>query len=352
MTDFIVVGCGLAGIAFCEELRKHNRSYVVFDNRSQQSSHVAGGMYNPVILKRFTPVWKAAEQLAILDGFYAGLEERLGVKLHTPIRLLRRFVSVEEQNNWFEATDKPALSPFMNSRLCHEKIDGVHCELGFGEVLHAGWVNTSFLQQRYMEELSREGKLAEEPFAYEQLEWEDNGVSYGLLKARNVVFCEGFGLRKNPFFNYLPLNGTKGELLEVHIPDLTIDFILKSSVFLLPLGDHRYKVGATYKWKDKTNEPTEECRAELTEKLERFLDLPYTVTDHLAGIRPTVTDRRPLLGKHPEYSNIYVFNGLGSRGVMVAPWAAPQLYDFIENGVEILPEMDAHRFRRKYSGRV
>lgn len=54
--DYIIVGCGLAGIAFCEQLRQNNKSFVVFDNSSQHSSTVAAGLYNPVILKRFTEV--------------------------------------------------------------------------------------------------------------------------------------------------------------------------------------------------------------------------------------------------------------------------------------------------------
>lgn len=348
MVDYIVVGSGLAGIAICEELRKRKRSFVVFDDGSQQSSRVGGGMYNPVILKRFTPVWRAKEQLEVLPDFYSAIEKRLGVTLNTPLRLLRRFGSVEEQNNWFEAADKPLLAPFMSTNIDHRKIDGVHADHGFGEVLHAGWVYSGLLQEAYMKELDKERRLYKEAFAYDGLEWTENGVHYDGLNARHVVFCEGFGLSKNPFFNYLPLNGTKGEVLEVDIPGLEIDHILKSSAFLLPLGGSRYKVGATYKWKDKTNAPTQEAKEELLEKLERFLKLPYKVTAHLAGIRPTVADRRPLVGSHPEHANIHVFNGLGSRGVMIGPWAAPILLEHIENKQEIPAEMDAVRFQKRW----
>ena len=75
--DYIIVGLGLAGLAFAEELITQNKSFVVYEDRSQNSSLVAGGMYNPVILKRFTPVWNAEEQLRIALGFYKKLEEKL-----------------------------------------------------------------------------------------------------------------------------------------------------------------------------------------------------------------------------------------------------------------------------------
>ena len=57
--DYLIVGLGLAGLAFVEELIKANKSFIVFEDDSQTSSLVAGGVYNPVILKRFSPVWNA-----------------------------------------------------------------------------------------------------------------------------------------------------------------------------------------------------------------------------------------------------------------------------------------------------
>lgn len=67
MLDYIIVGCGLAGISFADLALENKKSIVVFDNASQPSSTVAGGMYNPVVLKRFTAIWKAAEQIELAD---------------------------------------------------------------------------------------------------------------------------------------------------------------------------------------------------------------------------------------------------------------------------------------------
>ena len=74
--DYIVVGLGLAGLAFIEELIAANKSFLVFEDRSQTSSLVAGGVYNPVILKRYSPVWNAKEQLAVALPFYERLEKK------------------------------------------------------------------------------------------------------------------------------------------------------------------------------------------------------------------------------------------------------------------------------------
>ena len=114
------------------------------------------------------------------------------------------------------------------------------------------------------------------------------------------------------------------------------------------MENDRYLVGATYKWKDKTNLPTEESKNELLEKLTTFLKCDFEVVDHVAGIRPTVVDRRPLVGRHPEHKNLYVLNGFGSRGVMIGPYASKQLFDYIEKESELDPEMDIQRFTKKY----
>ena len=95
--DTIIVGLGLAGLAYAEHLLARGKSFVVFSDRSQQASMVAGGLYNPVILKRFTGAWNGAAQLDYALPFYERLEGPLDVKLvfHWPV--LRRFASLGEQ---------------------------------------------------------------------------------------------------------------------------------------------------------------------------------------------------------------------------------------------------------------
>jgi len=68
------------------------------------------------------------------------------------------------------------------------------------------------------------------------------------------------------------------------------------------------------------------------------------VVMHKAGIRPTVKDRRPFLGAHPDHNNLYVFNGLGTKGVSLAPYFAKHLVDHMVDGVELMKEVSIGRF--------
>lgn len=67
---------------------------------------IAGGIFNPMILKRFTLAWKAHQQIALMDTFYSQLSDFLGHKIIEFMPILRKFASVEEQNNWFLAARK------------------------------------------------------------------------------------------------------------------------------------------------------------------------------------------------------------------------------------------------------
>jgi len=342
--DYIIVGSGLAGILFCEVLKQHNKSFIVYDNSSQHSSTVAGGLYNPVVLKRFTQVWKAKEQLDLGLPMYHVLEQELDIKLDYKIPIHRLFASVEEQNNWFAACDKPSLSNFLSTEILHSTNAALKSNFGYGKVLDTGRIDTATLIKNYREYLDKKGQLIKETFVYNELASNQTHVTYHNYEAKNIVFAEGFGITKNPFFSYLPLKPTKGELLTIHAPDLKIDFVLKSSVFLVPLGEDIYLVGATYEWSDMSPNITIKAKEELLSKLDKFLNCDYTVVKQVAGIRPTVKDRRPLVGQHLQHKNMYVLNGLGTRGVMIAPYVANQLYSFIEEGKHLETEIDISRF--------
>lgn len=348
MLDYLIVGSGLAGISFAEIALQNNKSILLVDNQSQNSSRIAGGLYNPVILKRFSEVWDAQEQLILMNEFYDQVEAKLQTKFNFKLPILRKFFSIEEQNNWFAASDKKNLAPFLSTKIISKKYNSIDSPYDYGEVLHTGYVDTALLLDRYKQYLTDNNLLLEEFFDSCLIEFFDFGIQYKNIKARHVIFAEGFGLHKNPFFNYLPLDGTKGELFIIKAPDLDMDVIVNTSVFILPLGNNLFKVGATYNWQDKTDLPTEEGKQELLERIKEIITCDFEIVKHFAGVRPTVKDRRPLIGTHHERKSLHILNGLGTRGVMLGPAMAQALFDLIENEIPLSPEVNIQRFHKKY----
>lgn len=136
-------------------------------------------------------------------------------------------------------------------------------------------------------------------------------------------------------------------MLIIKAPLLDLDVILNTSVFILPLGNDLFKVGATYNWEDKTQFITEEGKNELVARIKEIINCDFEIIHHLAGVRPTVKDRKPLIGTSELHKSIHILNGLGTRGVMLGPAMAKSLFENIENQKPLDRFVDIKRFVKK-----
>jgi glycine/D-amino acid oxidase-like deaminating enzyme len=341
--DYLIVGSGLSGVMLCEALRKRGKSFKVISNKSQQASIVASGLYNPVVLKRFNKAWDAEKHLPVAMSAYEELELFLGIKIDYKLPIYRLFSSIEEQNNWIIASDKIPLKPYLISTIKSNTNQNIYAPYGYGEVKNTGRIDTKLLLESYSNVLNNEKLISHESFEYDKLKISKKIVYKG-IESENIIFSEGFGVRQNPFFNYLPMEGTKGELIIINAPKLNSEVIIKSSVFIIPVGNNNYLVGSTYAWDDFNNDPTINAKNKLLNKLDKLILCPYKVVYHRAGIRPTVIDRRPLVGQHKSHQNLYILNGLGSRGVLIAPTVANALINLIEDKLPLQKEINISRF--------
>lgn len=346
--DYFVVGLGLAGTCFAEVLMQNNKKFLVFDNPFEEpSSKVAAGIFNAIILKRFTMVNNAQSQLVLLKRFYPQIEERLKVSFFYELPTYRKLSSIEEQNNFITASDRPLFQDFLSSEIVFIDYKSINATFGYGQMKQTGYVNTRVLIDAYKNFLNTNNFLCEQQFNYDEVIVTKDFVEYQGKRAKHIIFADGFNMRFNPFFKDLPLDGAKGELLIIKAKDLNLDVILKAGKFILPMGNDYYKVGATYDWEDKTNIPTSQAREELLSELKQIITCDFEVVNHLAGVRPTVKDRKPLVGRHYAYFNVYSLNGLGTRGVMLAPYLSEHLFNYIEFGQPLDEDIDINRVYKK-----
>ena len=341
--DYIIVGLGIAGITFCEQLKLQGKRFVVFDPIKDTATAIAGGVVNPVVLKRFTAVWNIQTFLPGAFTYYSILSDQLEVDCVKPVQLHRILKSVQEQNDWLVAGDTHRLAPFLSSEILENTNPSVDAPYGFGGVQQVFRIDTPVLIEAYREALVNSGQLHTEIFEYEALEATQPVLQYKKYKARKVVFAEGAGAVHNPYFNLQCLIPKKGEYLIVKAPQWRLKAILKGAIFIIPLGDDHYKVGATFDHHSTECKITQDAKEELKVKVRNIMNLPFEVVDQVAGMRPTVKDRRPLLGSIHN-KNLLFFNGLGTRGLVMAPWLAEQLYQFSENDQPIPEEINIKRF--------
>lgn len=346
--DFLIVGLGLSGISFCEQLEARQHTFMVYEKGTDASaSTVAGGLYNPVVLKKFTPIWNAAEQTQTAKTFYGHLEQKLDARLDFKLPVLRKLANAQEAKLWKESSQKETLKEFLETEIIPNENQHITADFGFGKVKHTGRIDTGLLIQTYKDYLRAKRLLVQGKIEYSEIEQSPTAVCYQGKMFQYVVFCEGCGLLQNPFFNYLPLIENKGELLQIFAPKLQLEKILKGPVFVVPIGENRYLAGTTYDHQFTDRLPTAEAREFIVSKLKTMVDCEFSIEDHFLGFRPTVLDRRPLLGKHPVHDRLAVLNGMGTRGVLLAPSMAKDLYDFLLHGKPLDKEIDIKRYEKR-----
>jgi len=342
--DTIIVGMGIAGVCFAEKLLQNKKSFYVIDNKKTGSSKIAAGIFNPTVLKRYNMTWNGEQFYKNAITFFKKIENKYKKKIIFNHDILKIFSSISDQNNWIVASKKPLLNDFLDSKTHTKKIKGIKTEFGYGVVKKCGRISTLNMINGFKNNFKY--NLLNEDFDFKKLSSHDKKIVYNNIVSENIVFCEGYGITNNPFFKNLPVTGSKGEFLIVKISNFSLNKIIKrSSIFIMPLENEHYWVGATYDNLDKKNKPTQLKKEWLIEKLESIITLPYKIIHHKASIRPTTIDRRPMIGFHPDHKNIYLLNGLGSRGVLLAPTLSCWLYNHIYKSAPIPKEVDVERFK-------
>lgn len=341
--DYIIVGLGIAGISFCEQLQKHGKSFLVIDNGEEGSTAKSGGVFNPTVLKRFTAAWNADAFFPVAVHFYRQLSLKLQNNIFAETPILRIFKSVEEQNNWTVASDKRELQDFLSSKFLKNTNTTIEASFGFGEVLGTAQIHTDILLSTYRDYLISQDAILTEHFQYEAIQQKENRVVYKNFSTKKIIFAEGSKVIDNPFFPKQAIIGNKGEYLIIKAPSLKLEQLLKGSMYVIPLGNDEYKVGATYSRDDYSLNPTAEAKEEILSKVKSFINCPFEIIGQTAGIRPTTKDHRPLLGSMDENPNLIFFNGLGSRGFLMAPLLSEILLKNLEEKQPIPAEMDIKR---------
>ena len=341
--DYIIVGIGIAGITLCERLDALGRSFVVFDPGDMNATVIAGGVVNPVVLKRFTPVWRALEFIEVARPFYTQLNEKLNGRFLEKKPLYRIFANAEEQNDWTIAGDSPVLTPFLSSEVVRNVYANVKAPFGYGEVHNSFNIDTTALIREYRRYLSETYRLLEERFDHDQLQTSPREHLYGEYSAKHIIFSEGTSVIKNPNFTYSCLIPKKGEYVVIRSADLKCDAVLKGPYFMIPKGNDLYQVGATFAHGDFNRENTEQGRTMLAKAIKKMISCEFEIVEQTHGMRPTVKDRRPVLGSIRE-DGLFFFNGLGTRGLLMAPLLSRWLIDHIENKAALPSEVNIRRF--------
>jgi glycine oxidase len=339
--NFLIIGAGLSGVSVAIQLIRKGSNVTLIDNGVNFSSHIAAGMINPLVFRRMTKSWRVDDFIPYLKTFYREMEEETGGSFFHSVPVRRLFSSEQEHDFWLKKQEREDFHPFMN-KVTEEDYaySGGKNPFGSGRVKETYYVDVKPFFESTKKWIQTKGTIINEEFDSDLL----IGTSYRDIDYDDIIFCQGYLNPNNKWFGSLPLDQTKGETLTIRSEQLPENVSLNRKCFMLPKGNHLFKIGSTYGWSDPTTHVTEEAKNEILHNLSFIIDEKVSVVEQAAGIRPTTRDRRPLLGTHPEFKNYHIFNGLGAKGFMLAPTVSLEFVEYLLDGEELDGEVDIARY--------
>jgi glycine/D-amino acid oxidase-like deaminating enzyme len=341
--DYLIIGQGLVGTWLSYyALQAEKTCMVVNDSHTAAASQVASGVINPVTGRRIVQTWMIDTFLPFALKAYSDLGAQLIATIvrEAPVVLIHPSVQMQEsfeyryenENVYLQKNNASDFEAFM------------HIPFGTGQINQTIWIDLNLMIAGWREQLINNEQYIDAKFDIADLQITDEGVTWNGIDAKRIIFCDGIGSMQNPYFNMLPFAPNKGEALIVEIKDLPNQAIYKNNLTIVPWKDQLFWVGSNYEWEYKDAGPSSAFRTKMVDALTQLLKIPFTVVDHIVGIRPANQERRPFVGLHPIYPAMGICNGMGTKGCSLAPYFAHQFIEHCETGTPIHPEASLERF--------
>jgi glycine/D-amino acid oxidase-like deaminating enzyme len=341
--DVIIVGQGIAGTTLAWHLLKAGQRVLILDAcEPVTSSKIAAGLITPITGQRLKLSWRYDEFLPVARDFYAGVEKRTKRKLLHDRIALRLFKSDEERQYWSDRSRQPAYQAHLLNPQPTQLLDpDLGDASGGGFAMHAAQLDVP----AYLE-ASRAVLEWEEM----TLDWQrdvtisEDEISVAGHRTRILISCEGYAATRNPYFSWVPFNAAKGDILTVRFHRPVPPRNLHRGIWVAPTTDeHIFRIGSTYDWEQLDDVPSAIAREQIEQSLQEFFHVPYTVVEHHAAVRPIINESKPLIGLHPKLERLGFFNGLGSKGSLLAPWFAQCFTDFLVHQTPLPEDADIRK---------
>ncbi|KUY17021.1 FAD-dependent oxidoreductase [Elizabethkingia miricola] len=338
--DYIIVGDGYAAMFFAHQLLKSGKTFKLFSEGNRAASHISAGVCNPVVLKRYNKIWNDEAQMDYLPVIFDEIEEYLHKNYLIQENVVRVFHDEGEHKLWLKKASQEKFEDYLDSNI--QQLSSVENPFGVGRVKNSCRLDVRNFFTDFFNLLDEKNALIKERFNYDKLSMDQ--YSYNDYTFDKIIFAEGTGIKDNPYFCEIPVKPNKGHRFSLRLEKDTEAFVIKKKHFLFRFSGDEYYYGGTYDRDSENHEIEEKAVEELKKGLEEVYKSSYEIDEISTAFRATVADRRPIIGRHEIHQNLYIFNGLGARGVLNGSYFSKQLFDFIEHGIEFHEEVDVKRF--------
>jgi len=333
--DILIVGQGLSGSILSWYATRAGLTFDIYDRGALRSaSAISSGLINPVTGPAYVKSWLIDKLLPKAIECYTSMARQMGCDLIYQIPIWHHLPDVKSEQQWYHRLSMPGYAELIDDPFSADLL-GIAGADRYGRVVQSYRVDVKRLVSQMRADLQSNAILYNEDFHSAQLiRNSDGSFSYKDRSYRHVIFAMGYKASLgDTWFDNEAYRPVKGDAFIATIDDLPTDVIFKRKKFIIPLDGHRYWVGSNYDRDYQSPDPDPETRTFFVHFLKDTLrDRRHTIDQHLSGIRPATKYRRPLIGVHPKVPHLYLFNGLGTKGVSIAPYFAQRLIDSIVSG--------------------
>lgn len=340
--DFLIVGQGLAGSLLAWQLMQLGCKVIIVDNGLENASQVAAGLINPVTGMRLVKNADVDVLLPVAKHCYVQLASFFSQNFYVEKTMLRIFNSNKERDHAIKRLQNSVYQAYLGEMLT--SVDPLKTPYGYLVQQQTGYLLTRLLLGCLKDFFIDRACYRQQAFNVADIQFQPRLHWQGIFTKR-IIFCEGYHACNNPYFDWLPFQAAKGEILTLNHPHTLPDTMLNYGHWLIPLNNQQIRVGATFDWQNLNNQPTEQGKNNLLNSINTVLDnFHYQLVQHHANVRPCTLDKQPFIGFHPQHPQLGIFNGFGAKGSLQIPWYAQQFTDTLINHAPLPLTCDIQRY--------
>ena len=329
--DFLIVGQGLAGSLLAYQLIQRGYRVMVLDPAQENASRVAAGLINPITGMRFVKSHDVDNLLPVAIKHYQQLSLKFQKIFYREKPLYRLLKNSKEQSNLQKRHDNSAYQAYLGQQLNQQQLPELIAPLGVIVQQQTGYLDTVALLDSLKHYFIALKSYQIETVNYQALQIDRDKINYRQFSAKKIIFCEGYQARYNPYFDDLPFQSVKGEILTLNSSIPIIDKMLNYGHWFIPLTKNRYRIGATFDRENLNTQITEIAKQQLLANLSAiYPNVETQLIKHQANIRPCTLDKQAFIGLHPEQPTLALFNGFGAKGSLQIPYYAQCFADYLD----------------------
>lgn len=358
--DVAILGAGISGLSSADACINKNKKCAVFDlsEPGEGTSGAPGMLVNAATGRRAKKTWHAelgyrsvysllsrAENFSNEEFFETntvlrpGLTQKLAEDFQ---RSIEKYIWPEGWIEWIDREQVNKKYPYINNE--------------YGALLIKNGITVNgrmFIKacSKYLQSMGMQAHYGEEPdYQYIDGKWIISTNSKARIVADYLIDARGYYLTQSENWEFIPFHNIKGQTATFFYSDpLPLSTSISSLGYMAFMNKKpkQLTVGSTYEHDFHSLETDSEGLKYLIEKLENTLpdySENYDSVKQWSGVRTTVPDRKPVIGRHPEISKLFVIGALGSKGLLLGSYVANELVSHIFDDKEIDREISSSRF--------